>query len=58
MKKEAENIWLTSRETMKELKISDCDLAHFRIAGKLEFKKERNAYFYSKKSILKLIILK
>lgn len=38
--------WLNSRDTKKALKISDCQLMHQRLAGKLKFKKVGNAYFY------------
>lgn len=38
--------WCSSKETKKALIISDCDLMHMRTAGKLEFKKTGNAYFY------------
>jgi ribosomal protein L28 len=40
--------WLNSNEARKKLKVSACNLSHLREAGKLEFKKEGNAYFYSK----------
>ena len=36
------------------LKIQDCDLAHIRNAGKLQFTKMGNAYLYSKESIERL----
>lgn len=32
--------FLTSKETKAELKVQDCDLAHIRNAGKLEFTKK------------------
>ena len=38
--------WLNSQDTKKALKISDCQLMHKRLAGKLKFKKVGNAYFY------------
>jgi len=43
--------FLTSKETKAALKIQDCDLAHIRNAGKLQFTKKGNAYMYSKESI-------
>jgi hypothetical protein len=39
--------WLTSAEARKLLKISTCDLAHLREAGRLRFTKQGNAYLYS-----------
>ena len=46
--------FLTSKEVKAELKVQDCDLAHIRNAGKLQFTKKGNAYLYSKESIEKL----
>ena len=48
--------WLKSQDVKKELKISDCDLAHIRIAGKLEFIKQGNAFLYNKLNVEKLKI--
>lgn len=48
------SIWLSSKETQKKANIKSCDLMHYRIQGKLEFKKRGNAYFYSKESIKKI----
>lgn len=42
--------WLSSKDAMKALKISACELMHKREAGKLEFKKKGNAFFYKIKS--------
>lgn len=42
-----EDAWLTSTQVRKRLKISTCNLAHLRQAGKLRFKKRGNAYLYS-----------
>ena len=53
-KRENANTWLSSKEAIKELKISDCDLMHLRTAGKLEFRKEKNAFFYSVNDIVKI----
>ncbi len=41
-----ESKWLSSKEAKAYLKISDCKLMHLRTAGKLEYKKKGNAYFY------------
>ena len=49
---EVKNNWLKSNEVKKELKISDCDLAHIRIAWVLEFIKTRNAFMYNAKDVL------
>lgn len=38
--------WCSSKETKKALHISDCELMHLRLAGKLEFIKKGNAFFY------------
>lgn len=46
--------FLTSKEAKTELKVQDCDLAHIRNAGILQFTKKGNAYLYSKESIEKL----
>lgn len=45
---------MTSKETKVELKVQDCDLAHIRNTGKLQFTKKGNAYLYSKESIERL----
>ena len=44
-KQKTEN-WLTSKEAKKVLKVSDCHLMHMRLAGKLQFRKEGNRFFY------------
>ena len=46
VKQYIENEWLSSKETKAKLKISDCKLMHLRTEGKLEFKKDKNAFFY------------
>jgi len=38
--------WFSSKETMKLLKISDCELMHRRERGELKFEKRGRAYFY------------
>jgi len=40
--------YLSSKEMMKELKVSSCDLMHLREGGKLKFVKKGNAFFYEK----------
>ncbi len=54
MEKVNKQEFLTSKEAKVELKVQDCDLAHIRNAGKLQFTKKGNAYLYSKESIEKL----
>ncbi|MCY4561357.1 MAG: hypothetical protein OXC03_03400 [Flavobacteriaceae bacterium] len=44
-----DEIFLSSKEMMKELKISSCELMHQGENGKLEYLKKGNAYFYKKK---------
>ncbi len=39
-------IWLSSKETMKYLKLSGCELMHRRERGLLKFEKRGRAYFY------------
>ena len=41
-----DNNWLKSNEIRKKLKISTCELAHLRDAGKLLYGKKGNAYLY------------
>ncbi len=38
--------WLSSKETMRALKISGCDLMHKRERGELKYRKQGNAYYY------------
>ena len=38
--------WVRSDEARKLLKLSTCDLAHAREAGRIPFKKLGNAYLY------------
>lgn len=51
---EEENKWLTSKETKDLAKIKDCDLMHYRLSGKLKFKKKGNAFLYEKVDVLKI----
>ena len=44
------NIYSNSKETMKNLKVSSCELMHLRVSGKLRFMKKGNSYFYKKDS--------
>lgn len=46
--------FLSSKEARKKLKISDCDLMHLRVEGKLKFEKKGNAFLYDKKDIEKV----
>lgn len=46
--------WLSSKEAQTAAKIKSCELMHYRIEGKLEFKKHGNAFFYSKESLVNL----
>ncbi len=46
--------YLTSKGAKAELKVQDCDLAHIRNAGKLEFTIKGNVYLYSKELIERL----
>lgn len=39
---------MSSKEAMKTLKVSSCELMHLREAGKLVYIKKGNAYFYEK----------
>ena len=38
--------YLSSKEMMKEHKVSSCELMHLRIKGELKYTKKGNAYFY------------
>ena len=51
---ENKNNWLSSKEAMKAAKIKSCDLMHYRIQGKMKFKKAGNAFFYAKESVHRL----
>ena len=46
--------WLTSKEVKSFAKIKSCDLMHHREAGKLEFKKKGNSFYYLKDSVEEL----
>jgi hypothetical protein len=46
--------WLSSKEVLTAAKIKSCELMHYRMEGKLEFKKQGNSYFYSQESVDKL----
>jgi len=48
---ENESEWMRSMEVQKALKIDGCHLMHLRIEGKLRFKKERNAFLYSREDM-------
>jgi hypothetical protein len=38
--------WFNSKEAKTLLSLSDCQLMHIRLAGKIEFKKEGRGFFY------------
>ncbi len=38
--------WLRGGEAKEVMRVSDCELAHLRQAGKLRFKKQGNAFLY------------
>ena len=46
--------FLRSNQVRKILKISSCELMHFRESGKLKFIRQGNAYLYYKSAINKL----
>ena len=56
MKGKAEEInnWLKSKEVKKELKISDCDLAHLIEDGFLSFTKQGNSFLYNSNDVNKI----
>lgn len=39
--------WLSSKEAMRALKISGCDLMHKRERGELKYRKQGNAFYYA-----------
>lgn len=41
-----DELWLTSKEIQKALKLSGCELMHQRMAGKFVFKKVGNSFMY------------
>lgn len=43
--------WFTSKEAKEYYKIKSCDLMHYRMSGKLEFKKKGNAFLYYQESL-------
>lgn len=47
--------WLKSREARQVLRVSDCELAHLRQAGKLRFMKRGNAFLYDAADCEKLV---
>lgn len=47
MEKTVSKNWLKSNEARKIFKISDCDLMHLRVMGKVKFKKDGNRFYYS-----------
>lgn len=49
--------WLSSKETQKAVNIKGCELMHYRVQNKLDFKKQGNSYLYSPSSVEKLNLL-
>jgi len=45
------DLWLTSAEVRKVLRISTCDLAHLREGGALRAERRGSAYFYAKQDV-------
>lgn len=43
--------WFTSKEAKEYSKLRSCDLMHYRMAGKLKFIKQGNAFLYSQESL-------
>jgi phage terminase large subunit len=54
---EKDENWISSKDVLKVAEIKSCDLMHYRIQGKLEFKKRGNAFLYSKDSVENLHLL-
>lgn len=52
---ENQDKYLTSKEAKAALKVGDCDLAHIRNSGKLQFIKKGNAYLYFKETLFLFI---
>jgi hypothetical protein len=44
--------YLNSTETRNYLKISSCDLMHYRLKGKLNFMKKGNAFYYKLSDVI------
>jgi len=42
----SQNLLFSSKDFKKLLDVSDCELMHMRVSGKLEFVKQGNAFFY------------
>ena len=38
--------WFSSKEIKAKLGITDCQLMHLRVSGKLKFKKQGNSFLY------------
>lgn len=45
--------YFSSKDTMKKLKVTSCELMHLRVANKIQFLKRGNAYFYQVSSLKK-----
>lgn len=46
MNKKKDEKYLNSKEMMKELKVSSCELMHLRTEGKINYVKKGNAFLY------------
>ncbi|MGZ9899859.1 hypothetical protein [Shewanella gaetbuli] len=43
--------YFNSKDTMKMLKVTSCELMHLRVTNKIQFYKRGNAYFYQVNSL-------
>lgn len=43
-----EGKYMNSKEAMKSLKLSSCELMHLRVSGRIKFVKKGNAFYYKK----------
>jgi hypothetical protein len=50
---ESDEDWLTSAEARKAMRISTCELSHLRVDGELRFRKQGNAYLYSRADVIR-----
>ncbi len=51
---EENNTRLTSKEVKGLAKIKDCDLMHYRLKGKFDFKKAGNSFLYKKIDVINI----
>ncbi len=52
-----ESRWISSKEVQRTVNIKGCELMHYRIQNKLEFKMEGNTYLYSLTGVEKLNLI-